>query len=512
MRTTAATTTHSARAPWYTHRWWGLFVIALAQLMIVLDATIVTVALPSIEHGLDVSPADRQWVITAYTLAFGGLLLLGGRLADYVGRKRLFVIGLLGFAASSLLGGASINLGMLLTARAIQGGFGALLAPSALSLLTIMFRDPRERGTAFAVFGAVAGGGSGVGLTLGGVLTQHLSWHWVFYVNVPIAIIAAAGGMFLLVDTGRLRRVRFDFAGATTATAGLVALVYGFSEAVTRGWDAPMTLGLVGGGLALLALFVGIQSRVAQPMLPLWLLANRGRGAAFLTVGLAMVGLFGAFLFLPLYLQIILGYSAVKTGVALLPVTGGVLISSILVNKLVQRIPLRALLGTGLLAAAVAMGWLTRMGIDTGYATHILPSLIVIGLGLGLVFPIASNLATFQIAPDETGVASATLNTSRQVGSSLGIGLLNSIAARSTAGYLAAHHGAPAHALGLVHGYTVALAWGAVVLAVAGIGALFLTKARLDSPRPQGLRTGPNAKPATAASIGTLPPTEPAKR
>ncbi len=236
-------TTDSEHAASNSRRWWGLLVIVVAQLMIVLDVTIVTVALPSIQHELGISSAERQWVVTAYTLAFGGLLLLAGRIADYTGRKRTFVIGLIGFAAASAVGGASVNLGMLLAARAAQGVFGALLAPTALSLLTTTFPDPRERGTAFAVFGAVAGGGSAIGLTLGGVLTQYLSWHWVLYVNVPIAVAAAIGAVVTITPAARVRhRSRFDVTGAATVTAGLVALVYGFSAAVTRGWDAPLTL------------------------------------------------------------------------------------------------------------------------------------------------------------------------------------------------------------------------------------------------------------------------------
>lgn len=478
---TAAPTTipHSPPESRQSHRWWGLVVIALAQLMIVLDATIVAVALPSIQHGLGVAATDRHWVITAYTLAFGGLLLLGGRVADHVGHRRLFVVGLLGFAAASALGGSATNLAVLLTARAVQGGFGALLAPAALSLLTTMFRAARERGIAFAVFGAVAGGGSGVGLALGGVLTEYLSWHWVFYVCVPIAAVAAAGAPLLPGGTGTRRRVRFDLPGAATASAGLLTLVYGFSEAAIRGWGAPVTLGLVAGGVVLLTLFVGIESRVAEPMLPLRLITDRARGAAFLAVGLAMVGLFGAFLLLPYYLQLVLGYSAAGTGVALLPVTGGVLISTVLAGTLAHRVAPGVLLGAGLLAAAAGMAWLTRIGFDTGYPAHVLPSLLAIGLGLGLVFPIASNLATLHVARHEAGIAAGVLNTARQVGSSLGLGLLNAVAAGATAGYLTHHQGATARALGQIHGYTLAFALGAAILAAAGIGAFCLAGARL---------------------------------
>jgi EmrB/QacA subfamily drug resistance transporter len=452
----------------------------LAQLMIVLDVTIVTVALPTIQHALDISTANRQLVLTVYTLTFGGLLLLGGRISDYTGRKRAFIIGLIGFAAASALGGASVNSGMLLGARAIQGVFAALMAPTALSLLTNTFPDPAERGKAFAVFGAVAGGGSAVGLTLGGVLTSYLSWHWILYVNIPIAIVAVLGAMLTITEPGGHERARFDIAGAATVTAGLAALVYGFSEAVTNGWSASLTLGLIAGGVALLAVFAGIQWRTRHPLLPPRLVANRGRGAAYLTVLLATVGLFGAFFFLPFYLQLVLGYSAVKTGVALLPLTAAVIVTAAVVSRLMHRAQPRILMGTGLMIAAAGMAWLTQVSATSGYPGRVLPSLLALGVGLGLVFPVAANLATFQVAPRESGVASATLNVGQQVGGSLGTALLNAVAAGATADYLAAHHGRLAHAAGLVDGYTLAFAWGAVILVVAGLVAFLVTKARLD--------------------------------
>ncbi len=485
-----------------SRRWWALLVIALAQLMIVLDVTIVTVALPTIQHALDISTADRQLVLTVYTLTFGGLLLLGGRIADYTGRKRAFIIGLIGFAAASALGGASINSGMLLGARAIQGAFAALMAPTALSLLTTTFPDPAERGKAFAVFGAVAGGGSAVGLTLGGVLTSYLSWHWILYVNIPIAAVVVLGAMVTIKETGGRERARFDIPGAVAVTAGLAALVYGFSEAVIDGWTAPLTLGLIVGGVALLGVFAAIQWWTRHPLLPPRLVANRGRGAAYLTVLLATVGLFGAFFFLPFYLQVILGYSAVQTGVALLPLTGAVVVTAAVVSQLMHRTPPRVMMGAGLWTAAAGMAWLTQVSASSGYAGHVLPSLLLLGVGLGLVFPVAANLATFQVAPRESGVASATLNVGQQVGGSLGTALLNAVAAGATADYLAAHHSSAAHALGLVDGYTVAFGWGAVILAAAGLVAIVVTKARLDGSPPTGPAKEPPAADFSAEQVG----------
>lgn len=468
------------RPPGTSRRWWALVVIAAAQLMIVLDVTIVTVSLPTIQRALHISIAHRQLVLTIYTLTFGGLLLLGGRIADYAGRKRAFVIGLVGFAVASAVGGLSVNEGMLLATRGVQGCFAALLAPTILSLLTNTFPDPRERGKAFAVFGAVAGGGSAIGLTLGGVLTSYVSWHWIFYVNVPIAIAVLVGAALAITDISERRRSRFDLAGAVTVTAGLAALVYGFSEAVTAGWDAAPTLGLIIGGVVLLGVFATIQWRASSPLLPLRLVANRGRGAAYLTILLATVGMFGAFFFVPFFLQVVKGYSAVRTGVALLPMTGAVVVTAAIASRLMTRLPPRVLMGCGLVIAGGGMAWLAQLGVATSYAAGVLPPLLLLGAGLGLIFPVTSNLATFQIDPSEAGVASATLNVGQQVGGSLGTSLLNAVAAGATASYLASHRGATAHLAGLVHGYTRAFLWGAIILAVAAVVAFAVTKARLD--------------------------------
>lgn len=290
-------------------RWWGLVVIALAQLMVVLDATIVNIALPSAQRDLGMSDGNRQWVITAYTLAFGGLLLLGGRVADLVGRKRTFVIGLVGFAAASALGGAATGSGMLFAARALQGVFAALLAPSALSLLTTTFTDPKERGKAFGIYGALAGSGSAIGFIVGGLLTEYLNWRWCLYVNVPIAVAAVIGALVLLHDRPGHAGARLDVPGVLLGCGGLVAIVYGFSEAQPRGWSDALVLTLLVGGVVLLAAFVWWQSRTPMPLLPLHIVKDRNRAGCFLTMGLAVIGMFGLFLFMTYYLQVVLAYS-----------------------------------------------------------------------------------------------------------------------------------------------------------------------------------------------------------
>src|SRR6202522_279876 len=310
-------------------RWLILGVVCLGQLMVVLDATVVNIALPVAQHDLGFSNADRQWVVTAYSLAFGGLLLLGVRLADLVGRKRMLIIGMIGFAAASALGGASQNLAMLLAARAIQGAFGAMLAPAALSTLTVTFTSPAERGKAFGIFGAIAGAGGAVGLLLGGVLTEYLSWRWCLYVNVVFSVVAVTAAARLLSRDRRNPSVHLDVPGTVLVVAGLIGIVYGLSEADTKGWDSTLTIGLLVAGVILLAGFVLVERRVAHPLLPLRIVLDRFRGGAYLAIGLSAIGMFAIFLFLTYYLEEILRYSPVVTSAAIMgrnatPVTTGV--------------------------------------------------------------------------------------------------------------------------------------------------------------------------------------------
>ena len=353
-------------------RWWVLGVVGLAQLMVILDATIVNIALPSAQHALGFSNADRQWVVTAYSLAFGGLLLLGGRLSDLFGRRRMLIIGLVGFAAASAVGGAATSFAMLAIGRGAQGAFGALLAPAALSTLTVTFTDPAERGKAFGVYGAIAGGGGAVGLLLGGVLTEYLSWRWCLYVNVILGIVAVAGAVRLLGPQTRDPSVRIDWPGTVLVATGLVAVVYGLSEADTAGWGAPATIALLVSGVVLLAVFVLVEQRVQHPLLPLRIVLNRFRGGAYLAIGLSAIGVFGIFLFLTYYLQLTLAYSPVKSGLAFLPMIAAIVAASTISSGvLMPRTGPRPLIPLGLLLAAVGLrhpGPATR-------AAHQLPGL-----------------------------------------------------------------------------------------------------------------------------------------
>ncbi|WP_435612191.1 MFS transporter [Streptomyces sp. bgisy159] len=483
------------------HRWWGLVIIALAQLMVVLDATIVNIALPSAQRELGMSDGNRQWVITAYTLAFGGLLLLGGRVADLVGRKRTFVIGLIGFAGASALGGAAVGPGMLFGARALQGVFAALLAPSALSLLTTTFTDPKERGKAFGIYGALAGSGSAIGFIVGGLLTEYLDWRWCLYVNVPIAAVAVFGALALLHDRPGHAGARLDVPGAVLGCGGLVAIVYGFSEAQPRGWTDPLVLGLLGGGVALLAVFVWWQTRAPMPLLPLHIIRDRDRAGCFLTMGLAVIGMFGLFLFMTYYLQGILQYSPVRTGLAFLPLTVAIVIGSTQISaRLLSRVQPRMLMAPGMVLAAGGMLLLTRMTVDSSYTTDILPALILMGLGMGLTFMPVFSTATAGVAPQDSGVTSATVNTSQQVGGSIGTALLNTIATTSSSAYIAAHLSNPARkaqvvAEGTVHGYTVAIWWAAGIMLLAGVVAATMVTAK---PPP---KQGAHARQAVPESV-----------
>ncbi|MER6631144.1 MFS transporter [Streptomyces sp. NPDC000987] len=458
-------------------RWWGLVVIALAQLMVVLDATIVNIALPSAQHDLNMSDGNRQWVITAYTLAFGGLLLLGGRIADLVGRKRTFVLGLIGFAAASAFGGAATGPGMLFGARALQGVFAAVLAPSALSLLTTTFTDPKERGKAFGIYGALAGSGSAIGFIVGGLLTEYLNWRWCLYVNVPIAVVAVIGAFALLHDRPGHAGARLDVPGVLLGCGGLVAIVYGFSEAEPRGWTDPLVLTLFAGGVVLLAAFVWWQTRAPVPLLPLHIVRERNRAGCFLTMALAVIGMFGLFLFMTYYLQDVLGYSPVRTGLAFLPLTAAIVVGSTqIAARLLPHVAPRALLVPGMVLAAGGMLLLTRMTVHSSYPTEILPALLLMGVGMGLTFMPVFSTATAGIAPQDAGVTSATVNTAQQVGGSIGTALLNTIATSSGTAYVAAHLHDPAQRAlvtqeGVVHGYTVAIGWGAGIMLLAGLVA-----------------------------------------
>ncbi|GAA2056557.1 DHA2 family efflux MFS transporter permease subunit [Streptomyces carpaticus] len=465
-------------------RWRILAFIAIAQLMVVLDATIVNIALPSAQVDLGLSDGNRQWVITAYALAFGGLLLFGGRIADLWGRRNAFITGLVGFAIASALGGAASNAGLLFASRALQGVFAALLAPAALSLLTVLFTEARERAKAFGIFGAIAGAGGAVGLLLGGVLTEYLDWRWTFYVNIPFAAVAIAGAVALIKEPeGARNRSPLDLPGVVLATTGLVALVYGFSRAEEAGWGDGLTIGMFVAAAVLLVSFVAVEARVKHPLLPLRVVLDRNRGGAYAATGIAVIGMFGLFLFLTFYMQLIKEYSPVVTGLAFLPMVAGMITGSTqIATRLMLRVPPRLLMVPGYLVAAVGMLLLTQIGMDTSYPLLILPAMLLIGLGLGTAMMPAMQLATGGVQPADAGIASAMVNTSQQVGGAIGTALLNTIAASATTSYIAARTqlgmGEQAQGLlaleGQVHGFTRGIWWafGILLLSAAIAGVL----------------------------------------
>jgi len=458
-------------------RWLILGVIGIAQLMVVLDATVMNIALPTAQRALHFTTVDRQWVVTAYTLAFGSLLLLGGRMADLLGRKVTFLVGLIGFAGVSALGGASVNFTMLVTARACQGAFGAILAPSALSLLTTTFSEPKERGRAFGIYGAIAGAGGAAGLLLGGVLTEYLTWRWTLYVNLAFAGAALIGGALLLERHSTAVKPKLDIPGAVTVSAAVFCLVYGFSNAATHSWRTPSTYGFIAAGVALLALFAFWQGRAANPLLPPRVVLDRNRGGAYASMLIASAGMFGTFLFLTYYLQQTLLYSPVVTGFAFLPLAGGIATAANLSTIVAMpRIGPKPLVAIGLLLAAAAMTWFAHLGVHAGYVDGVLGPLILTGIGLGMVLAPSINTGTFGVAPRDAGVASATVTVGQQLGASIGTSLLNTIFAGAVTSYLAVH-AASARVLGakaltglaLAHGYDTAFWWIAGIFAGGAI-------------------------------------------
>ena len=452
-------------------RYWSLAVIALAQLMIVLDASVVIVALPSAQHALHISTADRQWVMSAYTLAFGSLLLLGGRIADYMGRRRMFIIGLLGFGAASALGGLAQNSAMLFGARAIQGAFAAVMAPSALSLLTITFTEARERARAFGVYGAISGGGAAIGLVLGGTLTQLASWRWTLLINVPIALLAAVAASRLIRESRSESRAGYDIPGALTATGGLFLLVFGFNSAATDGWGAPVTLALLAASAAVIGAFVAVERRSPHPLLPVRIVLDRNRGGSYLASLLVGSAMLGTFLFLTYFFQGTEHYSALKTGFAFLPFSGGIIIGAGVASRLLPRNGPRALMIVGLSLGAVGLIWFTRLGVSSAYLTHVLPPEILVSLGMGMTFVPMSSTALIGVAPEDSGVASALVNATQQIGGSLGTALLNTIATTAAVSYAAGRSNASVLRAAAVHGYTSAFTVSAILLAIAALTA-----------------------------------------
>ncbi|MFF0304429.1 MFS transporter [Streptomyces sp. NPDC004562] len=465
-------------------RWLALLFIAVAQLMAFLDGAIMNIALPSAQQDLHFTDGGRQWVITAYGLAFGGLLILGGRLGDLWGRKRVFVIGLLGFALASGLGGAAQNLPTLLTARALQGVFAALLAPAALALISLAFTDARERAKAFGIYGAIATAGGALGLLLGGMFTEYTEWRWGLYINLPIAVIGILGVLTVVRDPGiPAGRARLDVPGALLASGGAVALVFGFAKAESDGWAAGVTVSMFVLAALLLAAFVLLAAKVTSPLLPLRVLTERNRAGAYLSLALSVVSMFGMFLFLSYYFQLVKGYSPVQSGAAFIPMAAAQALGSTQIGaRLSHRVRPGLLMGAGYAVSGIGVLMLALLDVDSSFG-YIAVAEIVAGAGIGTAFMPAFSLGTHGVELRDVGVASAMTNTSQQIGGSIGTALLNTIAASATAGYVASHQGAVSlTGLSLVHGYSVAYWWATGFLAAAALVA-FLA---VDAGKPKG--------------------------
>jgi len=476
--------------PHHERRWAILAILGIAQLMVVLDATIVNIALPSAQKALHFTNDNRQWIVTAYSLAFGSLLLLGGKISDLFGRKWTFIGGLAGFALASAVGGAAQSFVMLAVARAFQGAFGALLAPAALSLLTTTFTETGERNKAFGIYGAIAGSGASIGLLLGGVLTQYLNWRFSMYVNSVFAVFAISGAMTLLHNQASTDRAKLDLPGTATVSLGLFALVFGFNHAQTTSWSDGLTVATLAAGVALLGLFIAIERRIAHPLMPMRVLADRNRGASFLAMLLSAAAMFGVFLFLTYYMQQTRGYSPVTTGLAFLPMTAVIMVTAVIATtRLRGRFGARPLVTAGMALGAVGMLMLTGIGLTTSYLTGILPGLLVMGLGLGLVFSTAMNSATLGVEPSDAGVASATVNAAQQVGGSLGTALLSTLAASAATSFVTGSGSRPTAALlahAAVHGYTVAFTVSAGIFAVGAVIAGLLYERGLAAAETVG--------------------------
>src|SRR5579862_2996013 len=443
-----------------TNPWVVLVLICLAQFMVVLDATIVNVALPSIQKDLGLSEANLQWIVNAYTLVFGGFLLLGGRAGDLLGRKRLFLIGLVVFTSASLLNGLAGSSGMLIGFRALQGFGAALISPAALSIISTTFAEGRERARALGVWAAIAIGGSAFGLVLGGWLTQSFSWPWIFFVNVPVGVFAFLATFRLVPESKDEHAHRsYDIAGAVTVTGGLMTLVYAIVKAETKGWGSTTTIGLFLAALVLLASFIFIEMRSKEPLVRLSIFKTRSLSTANLVMFLVASGMFAMFFFITLYLQRVLGDHPLKAGVSVLPFTAGIMLSAGLASNLAPRIGVRPVAAVGMILTAVGMLLFARMPVGGSYGVDVLPGMIVAALGMGAVFMPLTLVATTGLKDEDQGLASGLFNTSQQVGGALGLAILSTIAAGRT------HGSAPA---ALVHGFHYAFA-GAAVFVVAAL-------------------------------------------
>ncbi len=461
-------------------RWIALVLLCFAQFIVVLDASIVNVALPSIGKGLDFSQQNLPWVVNAYVLTFGGFLLLGGRLADLVGRRRVFIGGLLLVAAASLAAGFSANEGQLIAARAAQGLGAAIISPAALSIVTTTFEDGVERNKALGAWGAVAGLGGAAGVLLGGILTEALGWEWVLWVNVPVALIVAALSPRLIAESRSESATRhFDAAGAVSVTAGLSVLVYAIVDATDAGWGSPQTLGLLGVSAALLAAFVGIELRSQAPLMPFRIFRLRTLTGANVVGLLVGASLFSMFFFITLYMQQVLGYSAIHAGLSYLPLAVSIVVASGIASQLVTRIGFKPVLAAGMVFIAAALVWFSRVSVGGGFLTDILGPSLLAATGLGFAFVTTTIAAVSGVRDRESGLASGLINTSQQVGGALGLAVLATIANTRTDHVMASAGGDPSaltHAL--TEGFQAAFLGGAVIAALGLVLTLVLIRGR----------------------------------
>jgi EmrB/QacA subfamily drug resistance transporter len=464
-------------------RWSALALIVTAQFMVILDVAIVNVALPSIKADLHFSETNLQWVISAYAIMFGGALLLGGRLADLLGRRRLFIAGLALFATSSLLCGLAWSEGSLIAFRAVQGLGGALLAPAALSLLMTTFAEGRERNLALGIYGAASGSGAAAGVLLGGVLTSYLSWSWIFFINVPVAVAAIALAPLLLRESrAELAHRHFDVPGATSITAGLMLLVYATTRATSDGWTAGSTIALLAGAAALVLAFVAIELRSPWPLLPLRIFRLRTLTAANAAMAIIGAVAFSEFFLLTLYLQDVLHYSAVQSGAAFSGFALAVVVMSNVAQAIVGRFGVRPTLTAGLLVSAVSVAALTRLPVDGHYFWDLFPWFVLGGAGMGLSFVPVTIASLTGIDRSDAGVASGLINTSRQIGGAIGIAVISAIAAASTSHYLNAHSAVTAtSSVALDHGFQTGLY---VLTGLLVLGALIAASLLRPAPAP----------------------------
>jgi EmrB/QacA subfamily drug resistance transporter len=466
--------------------WLVVVIVCVAQFMVVLDATIVNVALPSIQRGLRFSPSSLQWVINMYTLIFGGFMLLGGRAGDLVGRKRVFGAGIVLFSGSSFLNGIAQSSGILIAGRGLQGLGGALLAPAVLSIITTTFSDAKDRAKALAVWSAIAAGGGAVGLLLGGVLTDLVSWRWIFFVNVPVGVaLAIATVRFVPESRSEMARRTFDLPGAVAVTSGLVVLVFGIVKSNSYGWGSPRTIGLLAAGVALLAGFLALERRSPAPLVRLSIFGLRGLAAADLTLLLTSAAVFATFFFVSLYLQQILGYRPLSAGAAFLPLSAGIATGATVARKLVPRLGVRVVPVIGLALATAGMIVLTQLPVHGHYVSNVLPGVLGLGLGLGLTFVPVTLAGTSEVSGEDAGLASGLLNTAQQVGGSIGLAILSTLAASRTTSLVHGPVTPGSVAAARVSGFHVAFAAGAVLLGVAWtVAAMQLRTRQVRVPKP----------------------------